>query len=148
MDRFRRILLLISLPAAVFAATSNTQISSDRPIINFTLPAFTPEGYRSWLVRGSEARYIPKSNQIAINELTLSIFSGLPDDRIDTIIMSPKAIVSPNDSVVSGPETIRVINDQFDATGTNWRYAQKDQKVTIAKHVSITFHAEFKDLLQ
>jgi hypothetical protein len=145
--RLRRfLLLLVLLPAAAWAA--NTQVSSEKPIINFSLPAFTPDGFRSWLVRGSEGRYLPKQNQIEVRELNLSIFSGLADNRVDTIIVSPVAIVTPAASVVSGPTTIRVINDQFEATGSDWRYGHKDRKITIAKHVRITFRAEFTDLLK
>lgn len=146
MMRFFRPLFLLLAPVTAWAAS--TQIASDKPVINFSLPAFTPEGYRAWLVRGSEGRYLPKQNQIEVRELTLTIFSGLADDRVDTIIVSPMAVVTPAASVVSGPESIRVINDQFEATGRDWRYAHKDQKITIGKNVRITFSAEFKDLLQ
>ncbi len=141
----KKILLSLVPAAAVLAA--NTQISTDKPIINFRLPAFTAEGYRAWLVRGSEARYA-NENQIDIKELTLSVFSGRADEKVDTLILSPVAVVHPTDAVVTGPTTIRVINDQFEASGTNWRYAQKDKKVSIAKNVRVIFRAEFKDYLK
>lgn len=95
-----------------------------------------------------EGRYLAQVGQIEVRELTLSIFSGLADDRVDTIIVSPSALVSPASAIVSGPDPIRVINDQFEATGSDWRYAHKDKKITIGKNVRITFRAEFKDLLQ
>ncbi len=141
-----RILLLCLLPAAV-ACGANTQISTDKPIVNFRLPAFTPEGFRSYLVRGSEARY-SGDNQIGIKELTLSVFSGRADEKVETLLLSPVAIVHPADAVVTGPDTIRVINDQFEASGRDWRFAQRDKKVSIAKNVRVTFHAEFKDFLK
>lgn len=142
---FLKILLCLVPTAAALAA--NTQISTEKPIINFRLPAFTPEGYRAWLVRGSEARYVDE-NQIDIKELTLSVFSGRTDEKVETLILSPVAVVHPADAVVTGPASIRVINDQFEASGTDWRYAQKEKKVSIAKHVRVTFRAEFKDFLK
>ncbi len=137
--------LVILLPVAAMAAT--TQISSDKPVINFKLPTFTPDGHRSWLVRGSEASFASQ-NQINIKELTLSIFSGKADDKVDTMILSPTARVLPAEAVVTGDGTIRVINDEFEATGSDWRYAHKEKRVTIAKNVRVVFNTELKELLK
>ena len=131
--------------AAVLAA--NTQISTDKPIINFRLPAFTPEGHRAWLVRGSEARFA-NENQIDIKELTLSVFSGGADEKVETLILSPTAVVHPAEAVITGPGSIRVINDQFEAGGLSWRYEHKSKKVSIGRKVRVTFRAEFKDYLK
>ena len=131
---------------AALAAT--TQISPDKPVINFRLPSFTPEGYRRWLVRGSEAYYLAKENQINVKELTLSVFSGKSDDKLMTMILSPSAKVLPAESIVTGDSTIRVINDDFEATGIGWRYADKEKKTTIQKKVRVSFKAEIKDFLK
>jgi len=138
------ILLLTPLAGAMGATT---QISGNRPIINFSLPHFTPEGYRAWLVRGSEARYL-NPNHIAVQELTLSIFSGQADEKVQTMILSPRAAIQPTEAVITGPQTIRVINDEFEATGSDWRYAYKEHQVTIAQNVRVIFHAEFKEILK
>lgn len=142
-------LLFCLLPAAV-AVAAGPQFSTDKPVINFRLPWFTPEGYRAWMVRGTEARYASES-QIGIKDLTLTTFSGDADEKIDTLILSPNAVVhviSAEDAVVSGTSTIRVINDQFEASGRDWRYSRKDKKVSIAKNVRVVFQAELKDLLK
>jgi len=139
--------LLLLLPVMALAATSTTQVSADRPIINFRLPTFTADGFRSWLVRGSEAR-ISGKNQIDIVELTLTIFTGTADDKIDTMILSPAARVQPEESLVTGPGTIRVINDEFEASGSDWRYTHKEKRVSINQNVHVTFRAELKDFLK
>jgi len=144
---------LLVLPAAAVLATTSafaagTQISADKPVVNFRLPNFTPEGYRAWLVRGSEAYYLPKNNQINVKELTLSVFSGKADDKVTTLILSPTATVLPAESVVTGDSTIRVINDDFEATGIGWRYAHKEKKTSIQRKVRVTFHAEIKNFLK
>ena len=146
MPSFAKKVLLCLVPAAA-ALAANTQISADRPIINFRLPAMNPEGFRAWLVRGSEARYA-NENRIDVKELTLSVFSGKADEKVETLILSPVAVVHPADAIVTGPENIRVINDQFEASGTDWRYAQKEKKVSIAKHVRVTFQAQLKNYLK
>ncbi len=141
----KKILLCLAPAAAALAA--NTQISTDKPIVNFRLPAFTAEGHRAWLVRGSEARFLGE-NQIGIKELTLTVFSGRVDEKVDTLILSPTAEVRPTEAVITGPDTIRVINDQFEASGSGWRYEHKSKKVSIDRNVRVTFRAEFKDYLK
>lgn len=146
MSSFLKKLLLFLAPAAV-ALAANTQLSAEKPIINFRLPLFNPEGYRAWMIRGSEARY-ENTNVIGITDLTLSIFSGKADEKVDTLILSPNAVINRAESVASGPTNIRVINDQLEASGIGWSYAHKDKKVSITKHVRVVFRAEFKDLLK
>jgi lipopolysaccharide export system protein LptC len=147
-SRNRLLLCLLPLATAVPAFAASTEISADKPVINFRLPNFTPDGYRAWLVRGSEAFYLSKENQINVKELTLSVFSGKSDDKLMTMILSPTARVFPKESVVTGDSTIRVINDDFEATGTGWRYAHKEKKTIIQKKVRVSFRAEFKDFLK
>ena len=142
---FRFLLLLLATAGAALAA--GTKVATDQPIVNFRIPDFTPEGNRAWLVRGSEARYI-SDNQVDVKSLNLSIFTGLPDGKVETLILSPTAVLQPAESVVTGQDTIRVINDEFEATGTDWRYIHKEKRVSIAKNVRVTFHAELKDFLK
>lgn len=133
--------------SALAALGANTQIAPDQPIVNFRLPAFTPEGNRSWLVRGSEARYANKE-QVDITGLNLSIFTGLPDGKVETVILSPAAQVRPGDMLVRGSATIRVINDRFEATGTEWNYSHREKKVSIGKNVHVVLHTQLKDILK
>ena len=137
-------LLLLS---ALTLLGANTQVASDRPIVNFRLPAFTPEGNRSWLVRGSEARYA-NEDQVDILGLNLTIFTGLPDGKVETLILSPSAQVHPNETVVRGHDTIRVINDSFEATGSDWTYAHREKRVSIGKNVHVVLHTQLKAILQ
>ena len=95
MPSLPQIVLFLFL-STLAAHGANTQIAPDQPIVNFRLPDFTPEGNRSWLVRGSEARYVNKG-QVDIKGLNLSIFTGLPDGKVETLILSPSAQVLPGD---------------------------------------------------
>lgn len=144
-SRFKFILLL--LIAAILALGANTRISSDQPIVNFRLPSFTPDGNRSWLVRGSEARY-SNPEEIDIQGLNLSIFTGLRDNQVETLILSPSAQVRPRELQARGHDTIRVINDRFEATGSDWNYSHREKKVSIGKNVHVVLHTELKAILK
>lgn len=143
--------LLVFLAAVLPALAENTtRVSTKAPIINFSLPTFThPEGYRNWLIRGSEA-WMGDENVIDVKELSLTVFSGDAANRIDTMMLSPAARVLPNEEEVTGPSTLRVINlsDGFEATGEGWKYTRKTKTVTLDKKVRIVLRAEFKNLLK
>ncbi len=147
MIRRASIFVVLLLLAAAPAARAQTHFSTNAPIVNFRLPTFTPDGHREWLVRGSEARFA-NQDQVDITELTLSIFRGDDSDKIETMILAPSAHVTPSESVVTGENTIRVINDDFEITGISWRYEHKQKRVTVAKKVHVTFRAELKDYLK
>ena len=145
----RRLPRLIALFVAAFVAAmaSTTRIATDKPIVNFRLPDFTPEGHRSWLVRGSEARYA-NEGLVDIKELNLTIFTGQADAKVETLILSPAARVRIADRQVSGPDTIRVINDRFEATGSEWSYDHGEKKVSIARNVRVILHTQLNDILK
>ncbi len=133
--------------SAVAVQAASTQVTPDQPIVNFRLPEFTPEGNRSWLVRGSEARYANRE-QVEIKGLNLAIYTGLPDGRVETHILSPSAQVRPGEMFVRGSDTIRVINDRFEATGSDWTYHHREKKISIGKNVHVILHTQLKDFLQ
>jgi hypothetical protein len=145
LSRFLLGLAVLAGATAAFAA--NTEVAPDKPIINFRLPEFTPEGNRAWLVRGSEARYV-NQGLINITGLNLSIFTGLPDGKVETLILSPLAQIRYTDMLAQGNNTIRIVNDRFEATGKNWNYWHKEKKVSIAGNVRVVLHTELKDILK
>ena len=143
----RLVLSFAFLASAGAAFAASTEIATDKPIINFKLPEFTPEGNRAWLVRGSEARYA-NQGQVDIKGLNLSIFTGLPDGKVETMILSPAAQIRYTDMVAQGKDSIRIINDRFEATGTTWNYSHKEKKVSIAGNVRVVLHTQLKDILK
>jgi hypothetical protein len=140
-------IFLIYLLGAGAALAANTQLASDKPVVNFRLPVFTPEGNRAWMLRGSEALY-PRQGQVSIKELNLSVFTGLPDGKVETLILSPAAQVSISDLTVRGDDSIRVINDKFEATGSVWNYSHKEKRVSINRHVRVILHTALNDILK
>lgn len=133
--------------ALAASAQSPTRLSSDAPILNWRLPSFTPEGHRESLVRGTEARLLPDGN-VDLQDLTLTLFVGDATNRIETILLSPAARVLTEERAITGRSAIRVINDQFEARGTGWRYEHRTKRVSLEKNVRVTFTAELANLLQ
>lgn len=142
-----RTLLVFALLAVAASAQVSTRVSSDAPIVNFRLPTFTDEGHRAWLVRGSQARLI-NAKEIDITELTMTVFTGDATERITTMILSPAARLQPGEQTVHGPGSIRVIDDEFEASGEDWRYEHREKRISIRKNVRVAFRAQLKDLLQ
>ncbi len=148
LRRIRAGALSALLAAGVFASAQvPTRISSEAPIVNFRLPSFTPEGNRASMVRGSEAR-VHSSNVIEVKDLNMTVFVGDATERIETIILSPAATLRPDAQTIGGESTIRVINDEFEATGENWHYEHQEKRVSITKNVRVAFRAQLKNLLQ
>ena len=144
---FLLVFLAVTLPAL---AENSARAGSPAPITDFSLPTFTiPDGYRSMLVRGSEA-WLTEPNIIDVKGLTLTIFSGDAANRVDKMMLSPTAHVLPDAQIISGDSTLRVIDlhDGFEATGEGWRYANKDKTVTLTRKVRVVLQAEFKNLLK
>lgn len=139
--------LLAACAALPGTAQVSTRVASDAPIVNFRLPTFTAEGHRDWLVRGSEAR-MPNLKQVEVRDLTLTIFLGDEAGTIDTMLLAPVAQVLTEPQTVSGPDTIRVISKEFEATGREWLYDHREKRISIAKNVRVTFRAQLTNLLQ
>lgn len=153
LSSLARVALLLAGSLVLISSASaqvSTRISSNAPIVNFRLPTFTAEGHREWLVRGSEAR-MPSLKEIDVRELTLTVFAGDEAGTIQTMILAPVAKVLPEKRAVSGPDTLRVINDQLEATGADWQVTQPAPKhvvITMRQNVRVTFRAELKNLLK
>lgn len=147
--RHAPLLLGATLLAAGLAFAATAPRGASAPIRNFRLPGFTNDGFRTWLLRGSQAHYVG-NHQVEVKEMTLAIFSGDASDRLVTMILSPVATVHTADLVACGGDTIRVIHytEDFQITGRDWRYEHKQKRVSIAKDVNVTYHAEVKDLLK
>lgn len=144
-------LCALGLPSAALslarADERPTALTTDAPVVNFSVPTFTKEGYRSWLLRGSEGLFV-NQNQIAVTDLNLTVFTGDASNRVDAVFLSPTAAAFPNEGQIRGPGRVRLINDDLEAAGEDWSYDHHQKKVSIRKNVHVVFHAELKDVLR
>ncbi len=121
-------------------------VTATTPVQNFKLPTFTPEGYRSMLLLGSSATVAP--GVINLTEMNLTLFSGDAASKVETVILSPVAAVSPDSGQVSGDSTVRMIRDDIEITGTGWTYDHRQKKVSITRNARIVYRAQMPDLLK
>ncbi len=133
--------------AGLAAAPATAQFSSPAPVKNFSLPFFNDEGFHTMLVRGREAS-LTNPQRIGLTDMTLTLFSGEEDQKVDTVILSPAAFVLPNEQKVTGPTLVRLVRDDLELTGEDWIYDHPAQKIIIQKRAHIVFNAPLADLLK
>ncbi len=117
------------------------------PAKNFILPTFTPEGYYSMRLCGAEARLLAL-RLIELDDMNLTVFSGDAANRVDSVLLSPRARVSLDNDTARGPGAIRLVRDDLEVTGEQWTYDHAKKRISIARNVRVVFHSELKDLLK
>jgi hypothetical protein len=133
------------LACAPFAPAQEVAVAP--PARNWTLPLFTREGYHQMTLRGDEVRPVT-SDQIDIIGMNVTVFSGGPDERVDSVLLSPAATFLINEKIAKGDSTVRLIRDDVDATGEGWTYTYNEKKVLISRHAHVVFHSALPDILK
>jgi hypothetical protein len=140
--------------AAAGLLTSSAQAADrsfklEAPVKNFRLPSFDEKGNRTTLIRGGEARYVT-NHQIDIVDLNFSRFAGDGSTRIDTLLLAPAATVAleGNQIKLRGDQSMRLIRDEFEASGEQWAYDHAGKKIWIGKNVRVVFHSQLENLLK
>lgn len=118
------------------------------PAVNWVLPIFTDrEGYRSMTLRGSAVR--PNTDgSIAVEDLSITIFDGKPEPKVDTVLLSPTARFFPKENRASGDKAVRLIRDDIEVNGVGWTYDHATKKVSLHHNVRVTFRAQVNDILK
>jgi hypothetical protein len=117
------------------------------PAKNWTLPLFTREGYRQMTLKGAEVRPVT-SDQVDIGGLDVTVFSGGPEAKVDTVILSPEATFMINERIARGDQSVRLVRDDVDVTGVGWTYYYNEKKVLIAHSAHVVFHSGLPDILR
>jgi hypothetical protein len=132
-------------PAATPAAAGPALPNS--PAVNWVLPIFSDkEGHRLMKLQGTEVR--PVDGRVAITNLMITTFTGDARAAVDSILLSPRAIFSPQDHTARGEQTVRFIQDDVEVTGTRWAYDHAAKKVSLEGDVRVTFRARITDILR
>ncbi len=119
------------------------------PAVNWVLPIFTDkEGFRSMTLRGTEVR--PAGKDIAVTDLSITIFSGDAASRVESMLLSPQAVFQPKQNRASGDGAVRYLSDEAEITGTGWSYehGEKVKKVSLRSNVRIVLKAQLNDILK
>lgn len=136
--------LLFAFAGLLTAA--DTAVSTG-PARNWALPLFTPGGYRSMTLRGSEV-LTAGPDRIDIVDMNIAVFSGNAATLVDTVLLSPAASFFPRENRASGDSAVRLIRDDIDVTGENWTYEYNQKKVSIKRGLRVAFRAQLGGILK
>jgi hypothetical protein len=136
-----------AVPTAATSAPVAAQALPDSPAVNWVLPIFSDkEGHRLMKLQGTEVR--PVDGRIAITNLMITTFTGDSRAAVDSILLSPRAVFSPQNHTARGEQTVRFIQDDVEVTGTRWAYDHAAKKVSLEGDVRVTFRARITDILR
>lgn len=141
--RLRR--AVVAVLALCAAAAPLAQITA--PALNWALPLFTKEGYRSMTARGSAAR-ATHDRRFEVVDLNLTFFTGDSTNAVDSVILSPAATFVPDEKRAHGENHVRYIRDDVEASGLKWIYHHADKKISLDGNVRVVFRAKIEDLLR
>lgn len=123
------------------------EVRASAPITRFNLPIFNDEGQRLSLLVAAEARVITPDH-VSVSDMTLTRFNLDATNTIDTTITSPFAEAFIKEQLVKGDRTVNITRTDFLATGADWTYNHKDQRITIGRDVHIVFRSEIQNILK
>lgn len=143
-------LLVLSGALACAAETKIPLASTPEPVVakNWGLPLFTKEGHRSMTLRGTEARTI-SADRIDIIDLNITTFTGDATAQVDSILLCRDiASFFPNEKLVRGEASVRLVRDDIEVTGEQWTYDHAAKKVSLGRNARVTFKAQLPDILK
>jgi hypothetical protein len=128
--------------------TSNNSVIS-APAQNCVLPLFSAAGFRSMTLRGNEAR-LSEKDRIDVKEINITVFSGDAATKVTTSVLSTEASYFPSQNLAQGPGDVHIIHyvDGTDASGDDWTYDFKREKVSIRHNVRVEFTQALNDPLK
>jgi hypothetical protein len=149
----RRFLLLgLAACACGLRADNAPQVTATAPARarNWVLPLFTPEGYLSMRLTGSEAHPFD-NDRVDLTEVNVTVFTGKAAPQVKTILLSPAASYFYREKRVSGPGAVRMIRylgdrEIYEITGEDWAYEEAGEKVSIRKNVHLVYAAPLNGL--
>jgi len=145
----RAIPFLLSVLCPLLASAADHGVTTDAPVTNFKLSILSDEGFRSSLLRGSEARYISNS-QIDLVGMQYTTFIEGEAGELDATLLAPTATVfiDHNKVKVHGDENVRLLRKNLDVSGEQWTYDHANKRILIEKNVHVVFRIEMKDILK
>lgn len=143
-------ILLILLIYGIFIGNEGYGLGEgfipDAPVINFKLPMFGVEGYRSWFVRGDEGIYV-NEDRVDVVGMMVSIFSGDEKELVEAEIESPRAAIFIHENRASGEDLIEVKGEGYALVGKDWTWEGNLKKMCINKEVKVVFDQSLKGML-
>jgi len=146
VNRVKRALAAAAALAAALGASAQ-DIAVAPPARNWTLPLFTKEGFRQMTLRGDEVQPV-STDRVDITGMNVTVFSGGPEARVDSVLLSPQATFLINERIAKGTREVRLIRDDIEVRGEDWTYFYSEKKVLINRGAHVVFHAALPNMLK
>ena len=105
-------------------------------------------GAASGMGRATALVFAAEGANVAVTDLNITTYFGDAASRVDSIMLSPAARFFTKENRATGDKTVRVINDDFEATGQQWTYDQTQKRVSLHQNVRVVFHAALPTILK
>jgi lipopolysaccharide export system protein LptC len=133
---------LLLLPAA------NAPTATPTIVKNFSLRRFTKEGdRRDTDLRADEARYFTRS-ELTLTGATYTLYTHDAANRPETVFTAPTATALPDEKILRGEQSVRVVRDDFEVSGEQWSYDHNAQTLTIGNNARTVINAALPDLIR
>lgn len=140
--------LVIGHSSLIIPATqASPKVAASAPIKNFRLPTFNEEGFRHVMLRAAEAR-VQSPEHIDVTEMELTLFTGLEDEQIESMLAAASASFFPAKLLATGTESVRLERSDLTITGSDWSYDHNDKKVVINRDAHVIFRSAIGDILK
>jgi hypothetical protein len=133
---------LLLLPGASAPAVSPTIVKG------FSLRRFTKEGdRRDTDLRADEARFFTRS-ELTLTGATYTLYTNDSANRPETVFTAPSATALPDQKILRGEQSVRVVRDDFEVSGEQWSYDHTAQTMTIGNNARTVINATLPDLIR
>ena len=123
------------------------QIVPDAPVIDFKLPMFGENGYKIWELQGEEGRFV-NPERIDVAGMTLKVFSGQADLKLETTIESPIASMYIEESRATGESALKITGPNYLVEGADWIWYGTTRTVYVKRAVRVIFDQKLIDILK
>ncbi len=152
MPSLRRSLLtgLALTGSALALAQSTSRVTTPAPVKDYTVSFFSDEGYPWVRVIGATAD-LRVENQVTLGDTTIEVYSGTADRIVETLITAPVAVLTPEDQVINGPDTVQLEQPDLTVRGEDWTYeylGPHEHRITIRRNAHLTFNQPMVDLIK
>ncbi|MCF3648354.1 hypothetical protein [Synoicihabitans lomoniglobus] len=142
----RTTLLGLSILSRAFGA-GDERVSAPKPVKNYAVSFFSDEGYPRVRVQGGSAD-LSDTAHIRLGEMALTLYSGDADRTIDTVLIAPIAILTPETEVVTGPATVRLERRDVTVQGEDWSYEHQERRIHIRRKAHVVFKTGLANILK
>jgi hypothetical protein len=134
----------LAAAAGLFAAPGG--LTPNAPITDFRLPVFdAATGRKTHDLRGGTAIY-HSAQLVELRDFTLRVLQ--PDGSTQLSVQSPKAMLHIPDRVAEGDETIHAWAVNYDLTGKDWRWEERENHLVVRQGVRVSFTAQMGSILK